>query len=175
MKPFILISLLFVFFQNDCFYAQQLPKLKCRTLNGLESNFPTFNSDELKVVLLTLDSKSQRAAETWVDPLVQKFIRRSGMMDMMFDAKLYSLSCLSNTEYLKLNATDKSLIKDFPEELKDVSYFSKDSSQELKNTIGGKSSVKVIIVGENNKLLGFVEGEFSQDKMEELEEMIIEF
>lgn len=175
MKSFILTSLLFCFSQISFLYSQQLPTLECRTLAGMESNFPSFGSNELKVILITLDSKNQKVAESWVNPLVQKFIRRSGMMDMMFEARLYSLSCLSNAEYLKLNAADKSIIKDFPEELKEVSFFSKASSKELKTKIGGKSSVKVIVVGEDNELLGFVEGEFTEEKMEVLEELITEF
>ena len=175
MKSFILTSLLFCFSQISFLYSQQLPTLECRTLAGMESNFPSFRSNELKVILITLDSKNQKVAESWVNPLVQKFIRRSGMMDMMFEARLYSLSCLSNEEYLKLNAADKSIIKDFPEELKEVSFFSKASSKELKTKIGGKSSVKVIVVREDNELLGFVEGEFTEEKMEVLEELITEF
>jgi hypothetical protein len=152
-------------------YAQVFPPVSCSNLNGQTINLPT-SKEKYAVLLVTFGKKGNEAAETWVDPLVQKFIRKSGLLDAFFTADVYALSIVNSAEWAMIRSQDHKIKSDVPAELLPNLVYSQTNPQPVLDVIGekAKNTATVLLVQSDGKIIRMVSGEFSDKKLEELEE-----
>jgi hypothetical protein len=171
----ILFLLMFVVSSISQTFAQkQVPTIESFNVSMEKINFPVIDHALSQVVLISFNRNAEKEASTWIDPLVQKFVRKSGLLDAMFEANLYSLSFLSESEFLQVKLAEDRLKSEIPTELHSATLFTHASKDSLKQILSGKSSVYVAVISSSGKLLGFVQGDFSEDKMEKIEQLILD-
>jgi hypothetical protein len=152
----------------------QVPVIESFNVSLEKVNFPLIDHALPQVVLISFNRNAEKEASTWVDPLVQKFIRKSGLLDAMFEAKLYSLSFLNESEFLQVKLAEDRLKSEIPSELHSATFFTHASKDSLRALLNGKSNVFVAVISSSGKLLGFVQGDYSLEKMEKIEQIILD-
>lgn len=151
-----------------------VPQIECVGISMEKLTFPINDHALPQVVLVTFGRNAEKEAGTWIDPLVQKFIRKSGLLDAMFEAHLFALSFVSETEFLQIKMAEDRLSSEIPTELHHATLFSKADQSILKDMLPGKSHVYVLVISADGKLIGSIQGEFSSDKMELIEQWILD-
>lgn len=152
-------------------HAQVFPPVTCSNLNGQTITLPS-SKEKYSVLLVTFGKKGNEAAETWVDPLVQKFIRKSGLLDAFFTADVYALSIVNSAEWAMIRSQDQKIKSDVPAELLSNLVYSQTNPQPVLDVIGekAKNTATVLLIQQDGKIIRMVSGEFSDKKLEELED-----
>jgi hypothetical protein len=152
-------------------HAQVLPTVSCSNLSGQTFSLPSAK-EKYSILLVTFSKKGNEAAETWVDPLVQKFIRKSGLLDAFFTADVYALSIVNSAEWAMIRSQEQKIKADIPAELLSNLVYSQTSPQPILDILGekAKNSATVLLVQSDGKIIRMVSGEYSDKKLEELEE-----
>lgn len=153
---------------------KQVAESRFQRMDGTEITFPFKDQQKPYVLVLSFGQESQKELSTWADPMVQKFIRKSGLLDAMLDAQLINLQVLSERDLMQLKLAGDRVEQEVPEELKPSLYYVKSSDNPLKTTTSGKSKVYVVVCDASGKISGFVGGSFSEGKMEKIEQWILD-
>ena len=170
MKRLSFVSLLLVC--SSFLVAQSsFPSIQCKNLEKQTAQLPLLKEGKHVVMLITFGKKGAEDAETWVDPLVQKFIRKSGMLDGLFEADLIALTVL-NTGELSLAQSQENRIKaEMPKELHAAIYYTNEKEKELLELLGKNAgqSAHVLVLNDKGQIVKQIQGGFSEKKMEEIE------
>ena len=170
MKRIPLLSLLLLW-SSLLFSQTDFPSIQCKTLEQQTVQLPYFKEGRHIVMLITFGKKGAEEAETWVDPLVQKFIRKSGMLDGLFEADLIALTVLNAGE-LSLARSQESRIKaEMPKELHKSIFYTNEKESELLSLLGKNAgqSAHVVVLDDKGHIIKQLHGGFSEKKMEEVE------
>lgn len=151
---------------------KRVETVECLDINNKTVSFPPVNPGKKTVAMITFSDKASDEAKTWVDPLYQKFIAKSGMMDAMFDASLYVVSFVSGTELSLIKMNAAKIKDDTPAALINSVLYTTASTANVKTVMNVKNdkSVYILVLSADGSIIKQVSGAFSDDKMETLEE-----
>ncbi|MCB0820211.1 MAG: hypothetical protein KDC13_06280, partial [Bacteroidetes bacterium] len=151
---------------------QQFPVVPCKDVNGKTKELNLSASAKPSVVFVQKKAKSGEMAESWIDPLVQKFIRKSGMLDAMFDADLVFLAYLNQIEAGMVEKSTKKVKEEIPAELHSGSYFSTESPDAVESIVLSGADSFIVVVSAEGRILGSVQGKYTEEKMEMIEDWL---
>ncbi len=172
MQKLTLISLIVSFSLFKGSIAQNLPEISCTGISNTSHTFPFVDEAGTKVIFVIFNIKAEKEIDGWVNPLYQKFIQKSGLLDAMIDADFKTLTFLNPIQYSELKASGNKIDSQVPKELTELSYYSKEQKSVIQQLLDSKSDTSVLVISETGNLLGFVCGEFTEDKLEQIEELI---
>ncbi len=152
-------------------FTQQFPNLTGNRFDESRVEFPR-NTKKYTVLLITFGKKGTESASTWIDPLVQKFIRKSGMLDAFFDADLYALTMVNAAEWNIIRSQESKIKSEIPSEIINNVLYSTSDCTPLLSVLGenAKSTSTLILLNNEGKIVKQIQGEFSEKKMEALED-----
>ena len=171
MKSLIAFSLIIL--SSGLLTAQKkFEPVDCQDINSRTVSFPAANPGKKLVVMVTFSDKASDEAKTWVDPLYQKFVLKSGMMDAAFDASLCVVSFVSAAELSLIKMNAAKIRADTPEPLINSVLYTAQSATALKKSMDVKNdkSVYILVLSPEGVILKQQSGSFSDDKMESLED-----
>ncbi len=152
--------------------AQTLPQITCFTINDSEATFPFIDESRTKVIFVIFNIKAEKEIESWTNPLVQKFIRKSGLMDAMLDSEFKTVTFLNQLQHTEFKAASNKVENQLPEELKSLSYYTTEPKTSIQALLKNKADTSVLVVSSDGELIGFVSGGFTEEKLEKIEELI---
>lgn len=153
-------------------YTQTLQHITCFNIDDSKATFPFDDEPKTKVVFVIFSIKAEKEIESWTNPLFQKFIRKSGLLDAMLDADFRTLTFLNSLQYAELKATGTKAENQLPEELKPITYYTNEPKTSLQALLKNKAETAVYVISSNGELIGSVSGEFTEEKLEKIEELI---
>lgn len=171
-KAAIVSVLVFLLAAGMKMYAQQFPLVQCQDVNGNVKTLDLSSKSKASVVFIQKKAKSGDMAESWIDPLVQKFIRKSGMLDAMFDADLIFVAYLNHIEAGMVEKSTKKVKEEIPAELHSGSYFSTESPEALESIVLSGADSFIVVVSAEGRILGSVQGKYTEEKMELIEDWL---
>ena len=147
------------------------PTITCSRLDQSSSVIPNI-SGKKTVLLISFGKKGSDDVATWIDPLVQKFIRKSGMLDQMFDANLFALTFVNAAEWSVIRSQETKIKADLPTELHSNVLYSQDNAAVVAAALGEKSknTATVVLLDEHGQIVKLISGAFTENKLEALEE-----
>ena len=101
--------------------------------------FHLLMSQGQKSFLSFLISRPKKEIESWTNPLVQKFVRKSGLMDAMLDAEFKTVTFLSQLQHTEFKAASNKVENQLPEELKSLSYYTKEPKTSIQTLLKNKA------------------------------------
>src|SRR5689334_1401177 len=84
----LIISLVSFFVSNVC-AAQVIPSFTGETLNNKQVTIPADTKGKYALLCFASSIKAQKELESWMDPVYNKFIAKTGVMDAFFDVQVY--------------------------------------------------------------------------------------
>ncbi len=170
-----MLRLLFLLFMvHSSLQAQRFPTFECTNDLGQTAEFLPANSGKPSLVFVQTKSADQEVLESWIDPLVQKFIRKSGMLDAMFESELYFLAFLNSTERMVLEKSKKKLQEELPLEMRGRCFYTSGSPDAIENLTLNAASSYIVVIAANGNILGTVQGAYTEQKMELIEDLLSE-
>jgi hypothetical protein len=163
---FLLISSLHFHFCNA---QERFPSVQCENLNGEYLSIP--NSIKHQIIILAFGKQNEKELESWLQPLYDKFIAKTGLIDLMFDADVYLLSVLNGIEANAVKSNIEKIKKQTDAELHANMLFLKDANDKILQTLKPDTKhLQIYLVDSNGKIVFHTQGNLSDEKMEALED-----
>jgi hypothetical protein len=128
-------------------------------------------SDKHQVIVMAFGKHNEKELDSWLQPVYDKFIQKTGLIDLMFDAHVYLLTVLNGVEAAAAKANINKLKNETDEALHPNILLLKSGADLIFQTLKPDTKqVHVYLINRNGKVLQMVKGKYNEDKMEALED-----
>lgn len=149
------------------------PDIQGKSLSGKHIKLPGDSKDKFCLIGFAFSEKAEAALSGWAEPIYNKFIAKTGMMDDLFDVQVYFIPLISDNKLIQekvinqfKNNTDQEL---YPH----VLFFEGDS-RAMKSSlkIDDKELAHVFLIDPGGKIVYSDSGKFNDQKLEKIDDLI---
>lgn len=145
------------------------PAVTCENMNGEQKVIPQQGKYQLMVI--AFGKQNEKELQSWLQPLYDKFIAKTSLIDFIFDADLYLLSILNGLEASAAKANKNKIKQEVDEELQPkIFLFQGDQEKLLKDLNIDSKQLYVFLMDANGKIIYKTSGKYSEAKMEAIED-----
>ncbi|MFN4123590.1 MAG: hypothetical protein ACK4GL_09850 [Flavobacteriales bacterium] len=145
------------------------PEVFCENLKGQQVLLP--RSDKHQIIVMAFGKHNEKELDSWLQPVYDKFIQKTGLIDLMFDAHVYLLTVLNGVEAAAAKANINKIKNETDEALHpNILVLKSDADLILQTLKPDTKQVHVYLLNRNGKVLQSVKGKYNEDKMEALED-----
>jgi hypothetical protein len=166
----LLLALLLYLSSN----AQVLPEVNGETIENRNMTFPRDLKGKYSLLCFASSQKAENDLESWMDPVYQKFIAKTGIMDDMYDVNVFFVPVLTGTN-LAFAATIKKKFKEAAQDdLKShVLFCNNDGKELIKKLSMNKSDVPYfVLLDKEGNIIYRTMGHYTDEKFDAIDELI---
>jgi hypothetical protein len=172
MKITFLSVLLFLFLNT--IYGQSLPEISGETVDNKTIKIPGELKGKFSLLCFASSQKAEADLESWLDPVYQKFIAKTGLMDDMYDVNVYFIPVLTGTNVSFAASMKKKFKENSQADLHSHVLFCKENGKEILAALDmQKSEVPhFFLLDKDAKVVYRTSGRFTEDKFDKIDELI---
>ncbi len=163
-------------FLATCFYAsaQQFPEMTGETIENKNLTFPADLKGKYSLLCLASSQKAEGALQSWLDPVYQKFIAKTGIMDDMYDVNVYFVPVLTGTNLAFASSMKKKFKESAQEDLQSHVLFCDKDGKELIDKLNMKPNEVpyFFLLDKEGKIVYRTSGSFTDEKFDAIDELI---
>lgn len=150
------------------------PPLSAEDLNGQEVMLPKSTTASHTLIGMATTKKAEEALRTWQNPVYQKFVVKSGMMDQMFDVDVYFVPVFTGAAKAAKGQVVKKL-KENNEPLVADHLLIYSGEKERLDRLGMEDRKKpyFYLVDANGEVVWRGEGSFKSKYLDEIESILV--
>jgi len=154
--------------------GKSFPPLTGEMLSGKEAQLPNDYSGKMTLVGMAWSRKAEDALKSWYEPLYDKFVAKRGIFDSDYDIQLCLIPMYIGLKQTAYDATLKELRKSNRQDLFPYILFYRGELEPYESQLGLKDKTLpyFFLLDKKGKIIHHFSGEFSDDKLEVLEEKI---
>ncbi|MGB0402704.1 MAG: hypothetical protein ACPGEG_01320 [Salibacteraceae bacterium] len=173
----LVILSLFIFCLSFC-NAQSnklFPLLVGQTLNGKVVELPDALEGKYSLITMAFSQKSQNELESWLNPVYNKFIAKTGMMDGMYDVNVLFVPMFTGAKKSAMQSVMKSMKAQSDPEIFPHVLFYKGEIGFYEKELGllDENKPYVFLLDLNGNVVFRTSGRYTEDKMLEIEKILI--
>ncbi len=154
--------------------GKTFPKLSGETLDGVALTMPDAGKGKYTLVGMAHSSDAEQDLQTWIDPIYQKYIAKSGLMDAAEDVNVYFIPMFSGSS---LPFYDKSKNKMKETTQKDLQghvifYKGEITSYKTELSIEKKDTPYIYLLDPQGKVVYTTNGNWTEAKMDAIDDAI---
>ena len=166
-----------------CFFAnaqaqtgEVFPMLIGQTLSGEVIDLPESVQEKYTIIGVAFSKNSQEQFESWVNPVYNKFIAKTGMMDDLYDVNAYFIALFTGAKKSAMDGVMKRMKAKSDENIFPYVLFYKGEIEMYKQKLklDDKSKAYVFLLDSVGKIVYSTSGIYTKKKMLEIEKLIIE-
>lgn len=166
-----LLTLLLLISLNS--FSQSIPSFQFESLTKETVRIPENTNGKFTLICLATSTKAQQELEGWLDPLYQKFIAKSGLMDDAFDVNLYFIPVISGTQAFADKVKTKFSENTQTDIRPHVLFFNGDNNALLSSySIPKDNSPHFLLLNEEGKVVFRTSGSYSEEKLDKVDDLI---
>jgi hypothetical protein len=172
MKKYI--SFIFILTIINLANAQSLPEIAGNTIENKIVHIPNELKGKFSLLGFASSMKAQPDLETWLDPIYQKFIAKTGLMDDMYDLNVYFIPILTGTNITFAASMKKKFKEMAQEDLKPHLLFCTDNGKEIleKLSMNKSDTPYFLLLDKEGKILYRTSGAYSEEKFDAIDNLI---
>lgn len=176
MRYLILICGLIPCLWSNAQVGSEFPMLIGQTANGDVVDLPDGAKGKFTLIGIAYSKNSQDQFESWVNPVYNKFIAKTGMMDDLYDINPYFIALFSGAKKSAMDGVMKRMKAKSDELILPYVVFYKGDIAIYKDKLSlqDKASAYIFLLDGNGKIVHQTEGIYTRKKMEEIEKLILE-
>ncbi|MFN0047498.1 MAG: hypothetical protein ACKVOU_00075 [Cytophagales bacterium] len=155
--------------------GKQFPLLEGKALDGNAIVFPLKNSNKNTLVCLVYSPKTEKALNSWLQPLVNTFLVKNPLDPEPYDINLYFIIMLSGIKNLASDAIEtklkKSVGKDFYKNIIIYQGSLKPYTSEL--DFGKRDEPYFCVIDKDGKISASNAGTYTPEKLTEIESAVV--
>lgn len=176
MKTLILILGTCFFVNAQAQTGAVFPMLIGQTVNGEVIDLPEYVQEKYTIIGIAFSKNSQEQFESWVNPVYNKFIARTGMLDDLYDVNTYFIALFTGAKKSAMAGVMKRMKAKSDEKIFPYVLFYKGEidiyKQKLK--LEDKSKAYVFLLDSKGKIIYSTAGVYTKNKMLEIEKLILD-
>lgn len=169
------LKLLFIFFFSLCtLYAQQFPEISGATIENKNVNLPADLKGKYSLLCFASSQKAESDLESWLDPVYQKFIAKTGIMDDMYDVNVYFVPVLTGTNLAFASSMKKKFKESAQEDLRPHVLFCDKDGKDLINKLNMERNEipYFFLLNKEGQIVYRTNGRFTDEKFDAIDELI---
>lgn len=154
--------------------AQPLTNFTGHNLNQQQLSFPLDTKGKFTILCFATSLKSQNYLQTWVDPIYQKYIAKTGIMDDAFDVNVYFIPILKTSSRNIQENIQKQFSDNTPNDLRSHVVFSDSPSEPLLTNLkmSDESLPYIYLLDKNGNIIYRTSGGYTEDKFDAIDDLI---
>ena len=170
-----LIIAIFSFFVHFAFgqVGQKFPAIETETISGKAVKIPSEFSGTYSLIGIGTSKKAEEHLRTWQTPVYNKFVRKTGLMDQMYDVKIGFLPLFTGAARMAKDKVVKKLKENNEKLVMDHVYVYSGEREPFKSIgIEDKTEPYFLLLDANGKVVWYTSGKFRQKHLDEIEEVL---
>lgn len=174
MKKIMLLFMLIPCLSFAQLNGKVFPDMEVENLNGEKIMLPKTQNDKPVLIGIAISKKAEDDWNSWLEPLYQKFIQKSGMFDDDLNVDCLFVPMFTGIKKMasgKVSVNTKNKI-DPKLEKYILIYSGKMGEYDEILKLDEKDAAYLFLLDKTGKIIYHTKGEFSEQKMEKLEDLI---
>jgi hypothetical protein len=169
----ILTGILFLFIVSGA-KSQTIPKITGETIDSKVMTLPEGLKGKYSLLCFASSMNAQPDLETWLDPVYQKFIAKTGLMDDMFDVQVFFIPILTGTNVTFATSMKKKFKEQAQEDLRPHVLFCNENGKEILTALNmnNKDIPYFFLLNPEAKIIYKTNGKFSEEKFDAIDDLI---
>ena len=157
-------------------FAQNFPALTGETADGVSITLPKSDAKPFTIIGLAYSQKASPVMEGWYEPAYLRFIAKYGLLAGAYDADIFFVPLFVGANKSAYDAVLKNFRESADPEIVDHVLFSKDDIEPLSAALDlkNKGIPYFFVLDGNGKIIHRTQGEFTEDKLEAMEDVMLE-
>ncbi|MDQ3191170.1 MAG: mitochondrial ATPase complex subunit ATP10 [Bacteroidota bacterium] len=175
LLSFFILSTTISFAQSDVI-GKLFPSITAETLTDKQVMIPEDSKGKYTIIGMAYSRDAESDLKTWLNPAYNKFIAKTGLLDMEIDVNLYFIPMFTGTNIPIAGKAKKSLQEDTDKEFYPHVLFYKGELKTYKKALefDKKDTGYFFLLDRDGKIVWATSGRFTQKKMDALEDIIID-
>ncbi len=150
------------------------PSLSGETLDGKAITMPDNAKGKFTIVGMAHSTDAEQDLKTWMDPIYQKYIAKTGLLDAAEDVNVYFIPMFSGSSLPFYDKAKNKMKSTTQEDLQShvIFYKGEISSYKEKLLIEKKDTPYIFVLDKNGKVVFATNGEWTEAKMDAMDEKI---
>jgi hypothetical protein len=156
--------------------AQEIPVIAGETINNKKINLPVDLKGKYSLLCFASSTKAETDLQSWLDPVYQKFIAKSGIMDDMYDVNVFFIPVLTGTNFTFAGSMKKKFKENTQEDLQSHVIF---CNEEGKNILAALQMDKsdaphIFLLNKECKVVYRTTGGYTEEKFDHIDDLLEE-
>ena len=154
--------------------SQPISNFTGHTLNQKQLTFPLDTKGKFTILCFATSLKSQNYLQTWLDPIYQKYIAKTGIMDDAFDVNVYFIPVLKTSSRHIQENIQRQFSDNTPNELRSHVVFSDSPAEPLiaELKLSDESLPYIYLLDKNGNIIYKTSGAYTEDKFDAIDDLI---
>jgi hypothetical protein len=154
--------------------AQTLPEMSGETLDNKNLSLPKDLIGKYSLLCFASSQKSEGALMSWLDPVYQKFIAKTGMMDDLYDVNVYFIPILTGINVSFATSMKNKFKESAQEDLRPHVLFCKEEGKDILASLNMKKSdvPHFLLLDKEGKIIYRTTGSYTEEKFDEIDNLI---
>lgn len=154
--------------------AQTLPLIKGETTGNKQLTLPDDLKGKYSLLGFASTMKAQDELISWLDPVYQKFIAKTGLMDDLYDVNILFIPILTGTNVSFATSMKKKFRENAQEDLQDHVLFCKEDGKEILAQLNmtDRNTPYFLLLDKDSKIIYRTSGRFTEDKFDAIDDLI---
>ncbi len=172
MKTTVLL-LYFVCILSNIF-SQTVPAIKGETIDNKNISIPDDLKGKYSLICIASSMNSQKDLEGWLDPVYQKYIAKTGLMDDMYDVNVYFIPVLTGTNLSFATSMKKKFKENAQEDLRPHVLFCTENGKEVLSAlnINNTDVPYFFLLNKDSNIIFRTSGRFTEEKFDAIDDLI---
>ncbi|MBN8702455.1 MAG: hypothetical protein J0M08_05295 [Bacteroidetes bacterium] len=177
MNKFLAVSIFLVanLFLKSQPIGKLFPTTTGQTLEEKKVTIPDNTKNKYTLIAMAYSSDAENDLSTWLNPIYNKFIVKTGMFDSEYDINLFFVPMFSSVNMATANLAEKRMKKEVDKQIHSYVLFYKGDIEPYKNELKmtQKDTPYIFLLDKEGKIVYTTNGSFSEEKIEAIEDKIM--
>lgn len=166
--------LLLIFSLPILVLAQTITDINGITAENKQIKIPQDLKGKYSLLCFASSLKAQADLESWLDPIYQKFIAKTGLMDFAYDLNLFFIPIVTTSNPAFANSMKKKLKENTQTDLLPNILFCQGNEEEILKKLNMlKSDIPhFILLDKNANIIYRTSGKYTEEKFDAIDELI---
>lgn len=173
MKKAILIFAI-TLFAHLAVRAQQMETVSGTTLDNKQVTIPVDVKGKYTLICFAAGTKSQKDLESWLDPVYQRYIAKTGIMDDAFDVNVFFIPLLKGANKSFEGTLKRKFADNTPLDLKSHVLFSDTPAEPLMASLqmSNPDIPYILLLNKEGSIIYRTNGAYTEEKFDAIDDLI---
>ncbi len=165
---------LFILITPSICDSQIIDHFSGTTISNKKVEIPLIQKDKFSLLFFAISPKSQKDLESWLDPIYQKYIAKTGIMDDAFDVNVFFVPLIKSTNTSLIELVKRKFRENTQEDFKSHILFLDTPSEKIISDLRltDQNIPYIFLLNKEGKILFRSSGAYSDEKFDQIDEMI---
>ena len=154
--------------------SQVIENITGETIDNKRISMPNDVKGKYTLLCFASSMKAQKDLESWLDPVYQKFIAKTGIMDDMFDVNVFFIPLVKGSNKMFAESMKSKFRETAQSDLKPHVLFSESNSEQLISTLNmSRNEIPYLfLLDKDAKIIYRTNGGYTEEKFDKIDELI---